>query len=197
MSSSPKLGLSYLVSSQAQKETTHNEALNDLDALVQLCVTSRTISTPPTSPADGDVYIVGASPTGDWAGQANAIALYFSGWRFKTPLAGWVAYAKSESRFIVYNGSAWVPLGAAYLSGSLTWAPGTIVNGLGVTSAAIAVSGASLGDFVEVAAPYDLAGVCATAYVSAAGYVTVRLNNATGASVSLVSGVWNVRVRKA
>jgi len=44
-----------------------------LEALLHLSVTSIT-STPPLTPANGMVYIVGGSPTGVWAGQANAVA---------------------------------------------------------------------------------------------------------------------------
>jgi len=111
MTTSPNLALSYLVASQAQKETTHNDAINDLDGLAQLCVISRVLNTPPASPAEGDTYIVGASPTGAWAGQAGKVALYFAGWRFKTPKTGWLAFARNESKFVVYNGTGWALLG--------------------------------------------------------------------------------------
>lgn len=40
---------------------------------------------PPSAPSNGDVYIVGASPTGDWAGQANKVATYNGAtWDFAT-----------------------------------------------------------------------------------------------------------------
>ncbi len=197
MSTTPKLGLSYLVASQAQKEITHNEALNDLDALVQLSVLDRSLAAPPSSPSDGDVYIVAASATGGWTGQANKIAAYFSGWVFKTPQIGWLAYVQDEERFVLFDGSAWVPFGSAYKSASLTWDPGTLANGDGATSSAIAVSGAAFGDFVQLSAPYDLQGVLAMAYVTSAGSVAIRLQNQTGASVTLASGSWSVRIRKA
>lgn len=111
MTNTPSLTMPYLVASQAQKEVTHNDALNDLDALVQMSVVSRVIATPPASPVDGDCYIVGSSPTGAWSGQAGHVALYYSGWRFKTPKAGWLAFVRAESKFVVYNGSAWALLG--------------------------------------------------------------------------------------
>ncbi len=110
MTTSPKLGLAYLVASQAQKEITHNEALNDLDSLVQLSVLDQSLSTPPASPSDGDAYIVGASPSGAWEGQAGKIASYYSGWLFKTPKAGWLAYVQDEAKFFVWTGSAWTSL---------------------------------------------------------------------------------------
>lgn len=111
MTTSPNLALPYLVASQAQKEVTHNEALGDLDCLAQLCVASRSLATPPASPSEGDTYIVGDSPTGGWAGQAGKVAIYFSGWRFKAPKTGWLAFVQSESKFVVYNGSAWALMG--------------------------------------------------------------------------------------
>lgn len=115
MTTSPNLAMPYLVASQAQKEVTHNEALADLDCLSQLCAVSRTLTTPPASPSDGVAYIVPASATGAWTGQTGCVALYFSGWRFKVPKAGWIAFVQSESKFVVYNGSAWALMGG-YLS---------------------------------------------------------------------------------
>lgn len=111
MTTSVNLSLPYLVAAQAQKEETHNEALNDVDCLTQLCVISRVIATPPATPADGDCYIVAASPIGAWSGQAGKVAIYYSGWRFKTPKTGWLAFARNENKFVVYNGSAWALLG--------------------------------------------------------------------------------------
>lgn len=111
MSTSPNLGLAYLVASQAQKEVTHNEAVNDLDCLVQLSVTSRTVSVPPVSPVEGACYIVGPSPTGAWSGQSGKVAFYFSGWHFKTPKSGWIAFVQSETKFCAYSGSSWALLG--------------------------------------------------------------------------------------
>jgi hypothetical protein len=75
-----------------------------------------------------------------------------------------------------------------------TWNPTSMTNGTGQTSPAVTVAGAALGDFVCVAAPYDLAGVVATAYVSAAGTVKVRLHNASGVTVDFPSGDWRVVV---
>ena len=69
------LGLPLLVAEQAQKHVTHNEALRALDAIVQLSVKDRDLAAPPGSPAEGDRYIVAASPTGAWAGHAGDIAV--------------------------------------------------------------------------------------------------------------------------
>lgn len=83
-----------------------------------------------------------------------------------------------------------------YLSGSVTWNPASLADGAGETSAGITVTGAAFGDFVVVAAPYDLQGVLATAYVSAADTVKIRLQNESGGVVDLAEGSWKVRVYK-
>ncbi len=80
--------------------------------------------------------------------------------------------------------------------GTLVFNPPSMSNGTGTTSAAITVTGAAFGDFVDVAAPYTLAGIVATGYVSAANTVVIRLHNSTGAAVDLASGTWRVCVRR-
>lgn len=196
MTTTPRLGLAYLVASQAQKEVTHNEALNDVDALMHCAPISKTLNTPPSTPAEGDTYIVGSAPTGAWSGQAGKLALYYGGWRFKTPKAGWMTFLASDGRLYLYDGSAWVVAASLSYEASLSWTPSTIASASGVTSAAITITGAAFGDYVLVAAPYDLQGVQATAYVSAAGTVKIRLSNLTGAGVTLGAGSWRVRLMK-
>ncbi len=197
MSTTPNLALSYIASSQAQKEVTHNAALNDIDFLAKASVISYSVAAPPSSPSTGDAYIVAASPTGAWTGFAGCIAGYYGGWQVKTPLAGWTVWAKSDNRLLYYTGSAWALLTTPKIDATTTWTPGTVAASSGVTSSAITVTGAALGDFAIVAAPYDLQGLQATAYVSAANTVVIRLTNLTGAGVTLASGTWRVRAIKA
>jgi len=93
MDNTPNLQLSYLMAAQSQKHVTFNEALRSLDALVQPSVLDRDLTSPPSSPADGDRYIVAASPSGAWTGQAGKIAAYQDGaWQFYTPREGWLAW---------------------------------------------------------------------------------------------------------
>ena len=58
----------------------------------------------------------------------------------------------------------------------------------------VAVTNAALGDFVMIAAPYDLADVTANAYVSAAGTVTVSVWNTGSGTPNLASGTWKIKV---
>lgn len=196
MSETPNLALAYIAAGQAQKEVTHNEALNDLDALTQLAVIDRTLNAPPATPATGDAYIVGSAPTGAWSGFAGRVAAWYAGWRIKTPLTGWLAWARAEARALVYTGSGWGNLATPFLEGSATWDPASMAAGAGQSSAALTVTGAAFGDFVHVAAPYDLQGVTCTGYVSATNNVVIRLHNGTAATVDLASGSWKVRVVK-
>lgn len=78
---SSNLQLPYLAAAQAQKHVTVNESLRLLDALAQPNAISRTVSTRPTAPADGDVHILPAGKTGAvWGSMANsALACYCDG----------------------------------------------------------------------------------------------------------------------
>ncbi len=112
MSDTTRLGLPYLAAAQAQKHVTHNDALQMLDALVQLAVLDRGRAAPPASPAEGDRHIVGDAPSGAFAGMAGRIAAFEDGaWRFHAPRAGWTAFVAGERRVLVYDGAAWVGLG--------------------------------------------------------------------------------------
>ena len=127
---SPNLSLPYIAQGQAQKEVTHNDALNLLDAVVQLAVLDRDLATPPGSPAQGARYLVAASPTGAWAGHANHIAEWLDGaWRFFAPGIGWLAWVVDEGAILAWNGIAWVNapavISALQMLGILTAADST------------------------------------------------------------------------
>ena len=107
-----RLALPMIVPGQAQKEMTHNEALVRLDIAVQACVQSDPLDMPPAAPDEGDCWIVGAAPTGAWAGQEGAIAAWTAGgWRFVAPRPGyrvWISGEDRELRFVngTWNGGA-------------------------------------------------------------------------------------------
>lgn len=104
--------LPYILASQAQKHVTHNEALRLLDAMVQLSVLDRDLTAPPASPSDGDRYIVASSATGLWTGWDLNVAFWIDGvWLRLVPRPGWLAWVADEAAFVVWNGSAWDPVG--------------------------------------------------------------------------------------
>jgi hypothetical protein len=82
------------------------------------------------------------------------------------------------------------------INATTTFDPASLSTYNGVTSSAITVTGAALGDFVIVAAPYDRAGVIADGYVTATNTVKITLFNATGGTVDLASGTWKIKVLK-
>jgi len=111
MNDTPNLALPYILPAQAQKHVTHNEAIRAIDGLMQLAVASRTLTTPPGSPANGDRYIVSAAATGGWAGQDGKVAAYQDGaWTFYVPKEGWRAWCAAEGALLVYRAGAWSPL---------------------------------------------------------------------------------------
>ncbi|WP_333827597.1 DUF2793 domain-containing protein [Pararhodobacter sp.] len=104
--------LPYILASQAQKHVTHNEALRLLDAMVQLSVLDRTRTGPPASPTDGDRHIVASGATGLWSGWDLNVAFWVDGvWMRLVPRPGWLAWIAAEQMFLVWNGSAWQPVG--------------------------------------------------------------------------------------
>lgn len=120
---SPRLNLPFIQQAQAQKHVTHNEAIERLDLLVQLVVEAFGANTPPVLAAEGQIWAVGAVPTGAWAGQANKLAAWAGGgWLFMAPAEGWLATSAGELR--LWNGTAWV----APLSVDMQNLPGVGVN---------------------------------------------------------------------
>lgn len=108
MPNSANLALPYLEAAQSQKHVTVNEALGRLDTVVQLAVLDRDLAAPPVSPVEGDRYLVAASPSGAWAGQAGKIASWQGGaWIFRTPRNGWMAWVLDEALPVFYEAGAW------------------------------------------------------------------------------------------
>lgn len=115
------------------------------------------LSTPPGSPAKGDRYLVGASPTGAWSGKTNNIAWYDgAAWMFDAPSAGWTTYNVATSMQLTYGGSVW-----ANLDGDMTKAvydtnnngivdkAESIDDGAGHTASATAIASAVTNSHVQ------------------------------------------------
>jgi hypothetical protein len=109
MTTTDRLKLPYLAVAQAQKEMTHNEALALLDVAVQPTVQSIGPSTVPVAPIAGQCWIVGTAPTGDWAGQAGALAAWTTGgWRYIEPFEGMTIWSIADGVTARRSGSTWV-----------------------------------------------------------------------------------------
>jgi hypothetical protein len=106
---SPRLALPFIQPSQAQKHVTHNEALALLDLVVQLAVEETGAEIPPEAPQEGEIWALGAVPTGAWDGQGGMLAgLVNDVWRFLAPQEGWTALEKSTGRVLQQAGGQWV-----------------------------------------------------------------------------------------
>jgi hypothetical protein len=142
----PILQLDELAAAQNQPEVLINRDLRKLEAVIQLTVLDKDLATPPGSPSDGDRYIVASGATDDWAGHEHEIAYYSGGWRFVTPLQGWIAFVQDEAKFYSYSGT-WAELSVGGSGGtSLTvtnlGSPGQIVENTGT----LVFSGAEVSD---------------------------------------------------
>ena len=97
-SASPRHALPFLFVAQAQKEFFVNEALARIDMLLHTAVEGEA-DAPPVAPADGECWIVGSAPAGDWAGNAGALACWQSGnWLFATPPSGARVFDKATGQ---------------------------------------------------------------------------------------------------
>ena len=141
--SSARLNLPLLQAGQAQKEYTHNEALTAIEALVQPVAQTLGDNSPPAAPVAGQCWIVGTAPTGAWAGQAGAVAMWSEGgWRFTPPFDGMTVWISDTELFAFRRSGAW--------SLGIERAAGVVIGGVQVVgpqqSAIAPPSGGSLID---------------------------------------------------
>jgi len=99
----PIFAATELAANQAQPHVPINATFRRLEAILSARVLDKDTSTPPGSPAEGDRYIVGPNPTGDWAGYTDQIAYYSGGWYFIQPETGWQVAVVDEASIYIYN----------------------------------------------------------------------------------------------
>lgn len=111
----PILGITELTSNQSQPEVTVNEAFRSVEALTVRAL-SATTTAEPTSPAEGDAYIIPAGATGtNWATfSQNDVAWYMGGvWYNKAPLEGLRLWVNDTNALNIYDGASWGALSAS------------------------------------------------------------------------------------
>jgi hypothetical protein len=183
----PRLKLPELADGQEMDAMTINDALIQLDAVTDICLKGQFVNTPPSSPADGDTYLLGAVPTGVWNGCAYKIAYCLDGgWRFYTPFNGLRAFVSTTNATLIYVNGTWLD-GAALLNAAET----------SVASAAACNLGAAASLFVTVTGTTAITGLGIGAnllrFVRFAGALTLT-HNATslillgGASRAVAAG---------
>lgn len=106
----PNLGLDEVPSNSLQPSVPINADLQALDALVQAAVEGMLNDPPATVSVDvGKRWIIGAAPTGAWAGKAGQVALCTAAglWRYFVPAEGWSFRDRDTGLLQVFDGAAW------------------------------------------------------------------------------------------
>ena len=73
-------------------------------------VADRSLTAPPSSPSNGDAYIVAASATGSWATHDDEIAVWdgdAAEWVFYTPAIGWTCVIIDEEVLSMFKSGGW------------------------------------------------------------------------------------------
>lgn len=112
-STSPRFDLPFLFVGQAQKEAWVNEAFARIDSLLH-CSIEGERADPPTSPANGESWLVASGASGAWAGKEAMIATrQADNWLFLPAREGMRIFDRSiahERRFTSYWQIPAVPL---------------------------------------------------------------------------------------
>ena len=115
-----------------------NLSINTIDALLQVLVQTVGANTPPAG-VEGQRHIVGTSPTGAWAGQANKLARFLGGaWQF---FDARYALNVADGLWYVRSSSAWLPI-SGNVAGPVSAVDGGVALFDGVTGKIIKDGGA-------------------------------------------------------
>ena len=119
-SASPRFGLPLLFAGQAQKEVFVNEAHALTDALLHPAIEGEA-DDPPATPAEGECWLVGDAPSGEWTGHPGELASYQAGtWIFVEPRDGLRVLDRPSGQEIRYRGGWLRPATPAAPSGGST-----------------------------------------------------------------------------
>ena len=103
ISQTPRFGLPFLYSGQAQKEFFINEAHALIDSLLHPVVEGVS-DMPPNDPQSGECWIVGNEAEGAWKDHADEIACFQSGkWLFAKPSPAMRVFDRGSGSYVVYH----------------------------------------------------------------------------------------------
>lgn len=178
----PRHALPLLETNQASKEVTHNQALLDIDTLMNCAVEDKDLTTPPGTRIDGAVYIVAASATGAWDNHDGELALDYEGtWYFYAPFEGLEVWVKDENKSYTYTGSAWSNSASFDATSPMTTLGDMIYGGTAGTGTRLAGNAASSNKFLRSTGSAGLA--TAPSWQSIVG---ADISNATAVGLALL-----------
>ena len=126
--STPNLELPTSPSGPSNISVAFNDAMQRIDAVVQLIAQDNTLNDPPVTVSgdEGKRWIVADSPTGDWGTHAYQIAVCTAPglWKFLAPLDGWRCRVLTDGLYYSFNAGAWTPdSGVSAAFGDLSGSP--------------------------------------------------------------------------
>jgi hypothetical protein len=93
----PNSGIPYVPENTLDPAAGLNLSLDVIDALLQTAVISMSLTSPPGSPDDGDLYIPATPATGAWSGLEDHLV------RYRTEGAFWQSFAPGTRAKLVLN----------------------------------------------------------------------------------------------
>lgn len=163
-------------------------------------VKSRSLATPPGSPAAGDSYIVAASPTGAWASFAGHVVIWdgVSAWvSAGAPRLGWVVGIEDEPGIgsLRYDGTAWRQFGTRPLADFVADATSTGTTETDLFSATLPANAfAAAGEEIEADYGLQLLGAL-TATRRVRVYLAGTAIYDSGAMAATATGSCSIRAR--
>jgi hypothetical protein len=121
----PRLGLSMMLASQADKHVTLNMALEKLDALIGVQAITRALTQPIAAAEAGDIFLLSNSGQGVWSGYPKGTLAYYSeaGWTCVGAPNGTLLFVLDEGITLLKKEGDWVPLGSQLGSIAIGMAP--------------------------------------------------------------------------
>lgn len=117
----PNSGIPYVPENTTDPAAGLNLSLHVIDALLTPEVLGLGTTTPPVSPADGDLYVVGPAATGDWSGEDENLARYVAEgdfWQFYTAGVQAKAVLYLGAWYTFQGSSGWVGAGVPSVTAS-------------------------------------------------------------------------------
>ena len=172
----PKLGLLINADIGQPYADQFRPFLRAIDELLFGSCINSTTTVPPSTPSNGDAYLLLGSPSGVWTGHANQLAIWSTeittsgtntkvpGWEYQTPNPGWFIWDNAAQNFKYFNAGVWSVFTKGVLPYPITFStsnPGnfSLAHSLGTTPSAVTIEMTSGGQVWFQTPRYDSSNV--------------------------------------